>query len=618
MAILAGGAARHESVTVDEVAHVGAGVSYLQKLDYRMNEEHPPLAKVLAATPLVLRGVRADYSHLSWTFSAGFFHQYLGEWVFGHAVVLQWNDPYKTMLWARLPMLVIMLALGWTLFQYGKRLGQSEGGLLCLLAYVTMPAFLAFGPLVLTDIIVTLFCIATLWTFVEMWREPSRLSELKFGLALAGALLSKFSAGLLFFCFLAFMLSLRARPTADLPTGKRERKAWRRERFWSLAKGTLFAGFVVYLFYLVISWNQPTDSFNVIGHFPPAPMLRRLLMPPWTYLRGLVGFAFAASRPTYILGHAYPHGVWFYFPVVFLLKSPLAFLALLVLTLAVFIAGNLRLKNTFNLVPPGMSLHWRGLLMFLLVFTGACILSQLDLSIRHFSVPLALMILGLSSLPGMIRILIGNGWRPARVAGWSTVALALSLVFTAVRAYPNYFPFLNLLSMGRPGYELVNDSNLDWNQALPEVEAFAKQRGLTHVLVDEFGFSEPSAYVSQAEFWNCQDPAQSDGGQWAVVSAGMIADSHNCLWLMQYHTEELAGASMYAVQLPNHIPAPGSPGGPPLPADWHNFGGAPAHAPDVRLMFLNCIRDPQQLNPTIERIQAEFRAMEEERKKSRQ
>src|SRR5690348_16552367 len=86
MALLAGGAARRESVTIDEVAHVGAGVSYLQKLDLRMNEEHPPLAKVLAAIPLVIKGVHADYSHLSWTFSGGFFHQYLGEWVFGHEV----------------------------------------------------------------------------------------------------------------------------------------------------------------------------------------------------------------------------------------------------------------------------------------------------------------------------------------------------------------------------------------------------------------------------------------------------------------------------------------------------------------------------------------------------
>src|SRR5437660_3190434 len=76
MALLAGGAARRESVTIDEVAHIGAGVSYLEKLDMRMNDEHPPLAKVLAALPLVVRGVRADYSQVSWTFSAECFSRY--------------------------------------------------------------------------------------------------------------------------------------------------------------------------------------------------------------------------------------------------------------------------------------------------------------------------------------------------------------------------------------------------------------------------------------------------------------------------------------------------------------------------------------------------------------
>src|SRR5580704_19401033 len=83
MAVLAGGAALRESVTVDEVAHIGAGLSYLQRLDLRLNEEHPPLPKILAALPLVLRGTRADYSHISWTFSETFFQAYVGQWVFG-------------------------------------------------------------------------------------------------------------------------------------------------------------------------------------------------------------------------------------------------------------------------------------------------------------------------------------------------------------------------------------------------------------------------------------------------------------------------------------------------------------------------------------------------------
>jgi hypothetical protein len=65
------------------VSHIAAGVSYLQKLDLRLNEEHPPLPKVLAAIPLVLRRVHADYSHILWKVSEDFFPAYMGQWVFG-------------------------------------------------------------------------------------------------------------------------------------------------------------------------------------------------------------------------------------------------------------------------------------------------------------------------------------------------------------------------------------------------------------------------------------------------------------------------------------------------------------------------------------------------------
>ena len=61
--------------------------------------------------------------------------------------------------------------------------------------------------------------------------------------------------------------------------------------------------------------------------------------------------------------------------------------------------------------------------------------------------------------------------------------------------------------MGQPGYLLVNDSNLDWNQALPEVESFVRERGLNRILLDEYGFSEPAAYVPQAQLWSCQEPS---------------------------------------------------------------------------------------------------------------
>ncbi|MGB8480085.1 MAG: glycosyltransferase family 39 protein [Acidobacteriaceae bacterium] len=612
MALLADGAARRESVTFDEVAHIGAGVSYLQKLDMRMNEEHPPLAKVLAAVPLIIRGVHADYSQVSWTFSgSGLFKQILGEWIFGQWVIARWNEPLPTVFWARQPMLLLTLLLGSVLFLYGSRLGDPWGGLLCLCAYATMPVMLAFGPLVLTDIAITLFVVLTLWAFANMWQSPSRATILRFGLVLGGALLSKFSSGLLFFCFPAFILSLRWRPVPEQPADKAELRAWRRLRWGSLAKGIVLAALVVYAVYFVLSWNESTDSLGFLGHNMAALFLRRALMPPWIYLRGLVLFAFTGKPPAYILGHWYPHGVWFFFPLMFLLKSPLAFLLLLVLALVVGLVARFR-PERLHLVPEGWRLHWRALWVFLLVFSGACILSPFQFTIRHLSVSLALLILLLAPLPRALHQLRSSGWPAARAGVWMVIVLALASIATAVRAYPYYLPFLNSFSGGRPGYVLVGDSNLDWNQGLLEAENFVQRRGLSHLLIDPYAFSDPTVYVPQAQFWNCQQAAPEDGGQWAIVSANLIQESHNCTWLLQFPHQALAGGSMYAFQLPSVIPPAGAPGGPPLPANYRKFANLPFPG-DVRLIWINCIRDPGQLQPTWDRMAAVMQKQNQER-----
>jgi dolichyl-phosphate-mannose-protein mannosyltransferase len=605
MAVLAGGAARRESVTIDEVAHTGAGVSYWQTLDMRMNEEHPPLSKLIAGLPLAIRGAHADYSHVSWTFSGGrFFNQYLGEWVFGHWFLMRWNDPRSTIRLARFPMLLMTLLLGYVIYILGCRLGGLWGGLLCLACYVATPAFLAFGPLVITDVVITLFWVLTVWLMPTLWRSPSRGGVVLFGLAFAGALLSKFSAGLLFIVFPAVALSMRLRPLPEQPTETLARRYWRRRGWWNFVKGTLWATLFVYVVYFIFSWRQSTDSFSIIPHFPASPLLRRLLMPAWIYLRGLAGFAFsAASRPTYILGHSYPHGVWFYFPVIFMLKSQLSFLLLLLLSMSIAVLWKRKRDSgeQTSVISAGMDLQWRCIWVSLVVYVTACMLNRLDLSVRHFLIAIALIILLLAPLPRLLQGMRGIYPRFAQAGMWISIALAFAGIFSAARAYPFFLPYINSLGMGKPGYLLVNDSNLDWDQAAPEVEAFARQHGVNPVLLDQYGFSVADAYIPQARPWNCQEPASTDAGKWVFVSPNNLVDSRNCLWLMQYPHEALGGGSMYAVSLPAVIPPAGQSGGPPAPKDFRFFGGGMLPF-DPREVFTACIRDPAQLEPTMQRM----------------
>lgn len=608
MGLLAGGAALRESATIDEIAHLGAGVSYLQKLDMRLNGEHPPLAKVIAALPLVLRGVRADYTSLPWTLSDQYFQSAFGEWAFGNWFLTRWNNSATVLAWGRLPMLLLTLALGWAVFAYGRQLGGHWGGLLCVTLYATAPVFLTFGPLVLTDVAVTLFSLLALWALANLWREPSRRNEWTFAAWLAAALLSKFSAGLLLLCFLAFGLSTRWRAVPGQPANKEEARAWRKTRRWATRRGVLWAAIIVYAVYLVLSSKQSTDALSFLGQGIGALGLRRVLFPVLLYLRGIFWVLITLSRPTFLLGHVYRHGVWFFFPVVFVLKSTLGFLGLLVMAPALaLLLRKGAARSGAPIVREAMGLHWRVLWIGLVIHTAACLVSRMTISIRHFAMPYVLLILLIAPLPRLLQRLLEL--RP--VAGWILTAacalLALSSLAAAFLAYPNYFPYVNALRFGRPAYELMSDSNVDWNQALPEVRKFANARKLQRVPVDYYGIVEPAGVVPGAETWNCQTPSPQDAGHWAFLSADLLEDGHNCVWLMNYRHVSLAGGSMYAVQLPGAIPPMGSPGGPPAPSERHLLFDLGGTGIDYRAMMVRGTEHPEEIPEMLKEMQRLFR-----------
>jgi len=597
--VLAGGAALRESPTVDEVAHIGAGLSYLQRFDLRLNPEHPPLGKMIAAVPLVVRRTRGDYSGPAWKAGESFFGAFLAEWAFGDWVLNRWNDLRSTLMWARAPMLLLSAALGLIIFVYARRIGGPMGAILCLTAYVTAPVFLTFGPLVITDIPVTLFSLIALWQFAETWANPTRRNVLLLALAIAAALLSKFTGAILFVAFAAFALHSRWRPLQEEPADS-ERRTWRRLRRRAVLVSIFWAVIAVYAFYFIFSWNQPNDAVNRV----PTDALRRILMPPWLYVRGLLMMLSMAKRPTFLLGHAYSHGVPFYFPVIFLLKSSSGMLGLLGIAIAAAIGH--RKYRTPAVIPDRLRIHWRVLCVSLVVFTVICLLSPMNISLRHFTVPLVLLILLLAPLPRILTALPGT-----KVLQGATAVFAGLCIVTAVRSYPYYFPYVNVLGMGRPAYTLVNDSNVDWNHGMFEAKQFVRDHGLKQVNLDYLGMTDPAFIIPEAVIWDCQSPKDDDAGKWAILSATMILENHNCGWLVQYPTEPIAGGSLYAVRLPDRIPATGSPGGPPEPSARKLLFGIPG---DARAMFVDLTRQPEKIPAAIEAMMRDYEKQQKKNK----
>ena len=261
MALLAGGAALRESATVDEFAHVGAGLSYWQRLDLRLNGEHPPLGKLLAGLPMALAARARRLLQPAWRASADYLLCPL--WArsshSGDAILGRWNDWRSTIFLARLPMLLLTLVLGWLVYRYATRIGGPMGGLLCVTVAVTTPALLVFGPLVLT-----LTCAADAvhadrccGVWARPGHAPSRRNAMLFGLAFGASLLAKFTGVLLIPIVGVLFLRTRYRPTLAEPSDQFDRKKWRRERWLCIRRGAIWAAAMVYAVYFLFS-SRPT------------------------------------------------------------------------------------------------------------------------------------------------------------------------------------------------------------------------------------------------------------------------------------------------------------------------------------------------------------------------
>jgi dolichyl-phosphate-mannose--protein O-mannosyl transferase len=175
------------SLTMDELAHIPAGFSYLYAKDYRLNPEHPPLAKDLAALPLLVMGLNFPKDHPSWNSGTN------NQWWFGNQFLFHsGNDPDKIMFFARIPMILLLVFLGWFVFCWARKLGGNRVGLLALTLFAFSPTFLAHGRLVTTDVAAALGATVATYFWIKFLKNPKASNIILAGITLGIALLLNF------------------------------------------------------------------------------------------------------------------------------------------------------------------------------------------------------------------------------------------------------------------------------------------------------------------------------------------------------------------------------------------------------------------------------------------
>jgi hypothetical protein len=116
MLLLLLGSVREEALTSDEPAHITAGDASLRFRNARLNPEHLPLLKLLAAVPLLTLQLHFPLTSPAW--QEGLNDQWTTAELFLYA---SGNDPHRIAALARLGQVSLTAMLGLVLFGWARR-----------------------------------------------------------------------------------------------------------------------------------------------------------------------------------------------------------------------------------------------------------------------------------------------------------------------------------------------------------------------------------------------------------------------------------------------------------------------------------------------------------------
>ncbi|MFE7893788.1 ArnT family glycosyltransferase [Streptomyces sp. NPDC057412] len=431
-----------QTPTIDEPVYVGTAAEYLHAHELVHNPEHPPLGKLVIAV-----GVALADPH--WDPRSGGDQGELGrDLLYGSG-----NDPWRVMLFARLPVIVLTLVFGWVVFAFARELAGPLAGLAALGLYAFSPDLIAHGALATLDVPAAGFVLTSVWLAWRARHRPRRYVPLA-GLALGAALATKMST----LPALPVLLALTALSVwSGRPASSSRRLALRRA---AVAAGVVavVAVAVVWVTYLVV---DPRLRWHPDQPVPVVRGLRGLavdLLPfPESYRDGMrVQFAFE-NHPWqgFLFGRLYTGALWYYLPAALLVKTPLGMLALWAAGVAAVLAvRRLRPAAPYLLVP------------------AAVLLAAAMLGARNFGTRYALF------LPMFLAVAAGCALAVRR--RWVTAGVAALVVFVAVsslRTFPYYLPYSNEAFGGPERTRLrLHDSNVDWGQDLGRLADRLRER----------------------------------------------------------------------------------------------------------------------------------------------
>lgn len=444
--------ARNASITVDEGLHIASGYTIMVTGDYRIVEEHPPLIKMWMALPLLPLHDLADPTTLpAWdtsdyeaTESVPLLRM-AQQLLYPHLPVEQWLFP------ARFMCIIIGILLISLLFRWAADLWGLNGGMLALCLAAFDPNIIAHSAIAGTDIGAAFFMLLSLWVGAKTVKKLTLRNALLTGVTLGLALASKLTAALVVLplgCLgLLKFVQLSGYPRKNLV-----------KNVILLSVVTFLTLWSVYSFQI---GNVPGTTITIPMPAHATPILRL--------------FQHAnEGHQAYLLGDNSLDGWWYYFPLAFLVKTPLAVLVLIPLAIG------LSIKRRRWFEPPMFVA-----VLFFVIYSGITLLSPLNIGYRHI-LPILFV----------IYLLLGACVKGRKL--WVKVLYSTLLFYQAINTM-FYSPYLlgwfNVISGGPThGWRYLADSNTDWGQGFYPLAQFQHTSAIPTFQMAGFVFYDPAIY----------------------------------------------------------------------------------------------------------------------------
>lgn len=477
------------SPTIDEKAHLPAGLANWQLGRFDLYAVNPPLIKMVAAAPVCAMDPVTDWAH--GLGATGTRHEFR----VGRYFIEQ--NGYETLRYlrvARLACIPFSLLGAWVCFLWGRAAFGTSSGLLAALLWCLSPMILGHGSLITPDVGATAVGLAAVYRFRLWLLDTSWWNAVVLGVVTGMALLTKFTWIPVFPLTAIIMLPIWRRGDGGI------RLHWQRD-VAHLCIASLVALYFVNAMYAfdgsftqlgrfgfvsktlkgdLALTNPQSNARNAVGNRFSNSWIGKIPVPlPTHYVLGIDiqrrDFETAGHTNSYLMGEWRTTGWWYYYIVAFAVKEPVPVLILIAWAVTMCIGRRVRnrrcLQDTSG-ETAGLRNSSREQVLLIVPTFLLCLLVMSHTAFSHhlrYLLPAyPFVYLFASQVAGAAASYYAARWSLGGLITWQFLAVALT--------GPNWISYFNVVSGGPGnGSAWLLNSNIDWGQDLLQVQQWQRE-----------------------------------------------------------------------------------------------------------------------------------------------